>query len=371
MNKYPSIECLRHVIRTMRHNGVSRLGVYGTVKLHGTHGDIVQTVDENECVGYAKSGMAIIATTYTFQSRNRQLTENDDNANFMTTMRRTLGDEEMDALFDKVRARARMPSSSANGCLARCIMLSGEWCGEGVQKHVALSRVSRMFVIFDIQIDGRWCQMQDFADVHDNAHGVYNIMQFPIFEDIIIDTTSDDALEKVQSELIRLTEQVERQCPVGLHFGVNGPGEGIVWKPVEQKYNKSAYWFKVKGEKFAVTTPRTKKDIAALDVEQRDMQMSEFVITRVSINRCRQALSEIREGDASASPDANGGDTPKQLKVLASYYKWVYADVMKEEADFIHANGWNQCAGQIKSLAKLINAEARKHFTTLTSAAPA
>jgi hypothetical protein len=241
-------------------------------------------------------------------------------------------------------------------------MLSGEWCGEGVQKHVALSRLPRMFVIFDIRIDDRWCQMRDFMDVHDNARGVYNIMQFPTFEDIVVDTTSHEALEKVQSELVRLTEKVERQCPVGLYFGVDGPGEGIVWKPVEHKYNRSVYWFKVKGEKFAVTTPRTKKDIAALDVE-RDMEMNEFVKTRVTMNRCRQALSDVVGG-----ADATTGDTQN---LLASYYKWVYADVLKEEADYIHTNGWNQSADQIKFLAKLINKEARMHYTALTSSAPA
>lgn len=134
----------------------------------------------------------------------------------------------------------------------------GEWCGPNVQKGVAVSHIpNKIFVLFGIRIkycDGRVrnvpieyleeCLLFDDDLIYDNSINFYNIFQFGKYE-VEIDFSNPEA---VQNELVRLTEEVEANCPVGKFFGVtkNTVGEGIVWVS-EEDY--SGHVFKVKSEK--------------------------------------------------------------------------------------------------------------------------
>jgi hypothetical protein len=134
MKKFPSIGQMKDVIRTVRerHDYQGRdendapiyrhvsnyptIKFKGTVKLHGTNAAIVK---------YANGDM-------NFQSRERILTMNEDNANFMSTM----SSKELNFLFD---------GFVYNDYVA----IYGEWCGGNIQKNVALNALEKMFVIFD------------------------------------------------------------------------------------------------------------------------------------------------------------------------------------------------------------------------------
>src|SRR5690606_10220417 len=136
----PSINQYRHVIRKIGdnasfHNIVPPKILYvGSVKLHGTNGGISQ---ENGVIQY--------------QSKNRILdyTQPDfkDHAGFVGIMSKV--EDVIDKLFYHLRVVFRLDSSAR-------ITIFGEWCGEGIQKGVGLSKLPKMFAIFAINVDGAW-----------------------------------------------------------------------------------------------------------------------------------------------------------------------------------------------------------------------
>ncbi len=137
MIKFPSIEQFRNTIKKVKldhdYQGhkddqpiyqhlteYPKLSLQGTVKLHGTNGAIVKYKDKIE-----------------FQSRERVLTLQQDNAQFMLNM----SNKSLDFLFDNIE-------------FENYIAIFGEWCGQGIQEGVALSNLPKMFVVFALNIDG-------------------------------------------------------------------------------------------------------------------------------------------------------------------------------------------------------------------------
>lgn len=317
---YPSILQLRHAIKYVTYypRNDNKIDYIGTVKLHGTHSDIVQDENNNILV----------------QSRNRIITPESDNLGFASFVEKIIN---IEGLFNKVRERIGKNTTH--------IMICGEWCGKGIQKGVALSKVPQMWVIFDIKVNGRWMNMNDFYDVHDNQQNIYNILQFKTWRLTIDFNDYNHAQEKI----IEITNQVEQECPVGLFFGVkNGVGEGVVWKPVDiEKYPSSQYWFKTKGEKHSVSRVAVLKQMAPTNVELFD-NINNFVDTVVTDNRCNQAISVIKEPEDHIS-----------MKHLGMFMQWIANDIRKEEYDTIEENGWD---AKINDLNKIINMKSKKWF---------
>lgn len=195
MKKFPSIEQFRNVIRDVKTNHdyqgkdesdqpiYNHLTPYptirftGTVKLHGTNAAIIRYKDGRT----------------EFQSRSRVLTLQHDNSQFMLNMVNL----NLDSLFQNIEFNDY-------------IAVYGEWCGQGIQKGVGISELSKMFVIFACKVDDEWI---DYTNV-DLPEGIYNINQFPVFT-IDIDFNNP---EQVQNKLIELTNDVEAECPVAKHF---------------------------------------------------------------------------------------------------------------------------------------------------------
>ena len=204
MKKYSSIEQLRSVVREVKSNhdfqGKDENGdaIYnhsspyptlkfeGTVKVHGTNASIIRTVEGEKI----------------FQSRNRVLSLDKDNAQFMISM---MG-KNLDFLF------SFFPPGLE-------VILYGEWCGDNIQKGVAITGLPKMFIIFDVMVDGELVEMP--KGLQNNEQNIYNILQFQTYEvDINFNTP-----ELVQNKLIEDTLAVEKECPVGKFFGVSGIGE--------------------------------------------------------------------------------------------------------------------------------------------------
>lgn len=313
MIKFPSIEQFRNVIRDVRTNHDYQgkdeqdspiylhsspypiLDFIGTVKLHGTNAAIVKYKDRIE-----------------FQSRERVLSLASDNAGFMLNM----AGKELDFLFDKLEFEDH-------------IAVYGEWCGQGIQAGVSISQVPKMFVIFAWKIDGEWTNIQRF----DPEQSIYDIAAFPTFH-IEIDFNSP---ESVQNRLIELTEIVEKECPVGKHFGVSGIGEGIVWATLDRRYI-----FKVKGEKHSSSKVKT---LAEVDVELI-ASLNEFVDYALTESRLQQGLVKLREMGKEVSQKSTG-----------DYLRWIVGDIMKEEEDTIVKNGFDP-----KKLNPIISNKARQWF---------
>ena len=224
---FPEIKQIRHFTPDVA------MTLHGTVKLHGTHADIVKHGD-----------------TIVFQSRNRIITPDNDNlgcAAFLSKL-------DLKPLFETLPKADR-------------IMVCGEFCGGSIQRNVAISKMERMFVVFSVRADKKW------LDISDMDFGpIYNIYKFKQFS-VHVDPCN---MEAALAEIAEYTRQVDSQCPFAAAFGISGPGEGIVWKT-------PMGLFKSKGEAHCAAKPVVpkKQDVSFPDV--------------VTPARCAQGLEYLTE----------------------------------------------------------------------------
>jgi hypothetical protein len=105
-------------------------------------------------------------------------------------------------------------------------------------------------------------------------------------------------------------------------------------------YDSTEYWFKVKGEKHSVSKVRT---LAAVDVEAINA-LNEFVDSVVTESRLEQGLDNLVREQRK----------PFEMTSLGDFIRWVYNDVVKEEADTIEASGFDakKLGGPIANVAR-------------------
>lgn len=317
MKKYSSIEQFRNVIKEVRtrfdYKGKDNDGnaIYkhtenypvlkftGTVKLHGTNAGIVKYADNR----------------LEFQSRERILSIEEDNANFMSEMLKI----DVSFLFKNIEF---------NDYCA----VYGEWCGGSIQKGVAINALPKMFVIFGIKADDKWIELP--KDLHANSKQIFNILQFPTF-DVEIDFNEP---ELIQNRLIELTNEVEKSCPVGKFFGIDGIGEGIVFTAENDQNLK----FKSKGEKHSVTKVRK---LNAIDTELMS-SIKEYVESVVTENRLEQGITFFVENNIEIDSKNTG-----------QFLSWIVRDVLKEEYDTLLDNNFDE-----KKVKNAIVSKARMWF---------
>lgn len=305
---YPSIEQFRNAIRKVttktRQTGVDANGdptfdhvkvlpvltYEGTVKLHGT----------NAAIGHNRETGELW-----FQSRENVITLEKDNAGFVRS-------------FEKKDVLGWIKTVVSD---AKQVVVFGEWCGGSIQPNVALTKLSKRFVVFNVLCDDNiWLGRDAVASIKSEALGIENIYDF-YTERITIDFNKP---EIAQNELSTLTIKVEENCPFAKAHGVEGIGEGIVWKCIDPDWDSPEFYFKVKGEKHSASKVKT---LAAVDVEKVASQR-EFAEKTVTENRCRQGIDKLREAGKKLDRTSVG-----------DFIKWVVADVEKEEADTAKASG--------------------------------
>ena len=328
--EYPSISQFRDTIRDLNHAQFIGLDsnnepIYdrtftrptikftGTVKLHGTNAAVCW------------SGKELFA-----QSRTQIITPENDNAGFAAFVEEKTVN--FAGLFFWIGHDFRVPDE-------KTIVVYGEWAGVGIQKGVAINNLPKSFFIFDIclvnedeegNLNREWLDISGYRDP-DNR--IYNIKDYQTFE-IEIDF-NNPAL--VQNDLIALTEEVERECPVGKAFGFSGIGEGLVWSAI---YNGKRHVFKVKGEKHSVTKVKT---LANVDVEKLN-SINEFVDYAVTENRVNQAIENVCKDNMS-------------MTQMGDVIRWTMNDIRKEESDTMEKNGLSE-----KDVNKSISTKVRQIF---------
>jgi hypothetical protein len=288
---FPSIGNVHAFLKEVGANETAprTLELEGTVKLHGTHADIVAR-PQTELVW--------------FQSRNRVLSLDNDNikcCRFFTDRQ------------DAVNALIAHVASHKPDC--ELIQVCGELCGQNIQKGVALCKLPVMFVIFAIKIDGVWQKLTDF-NLDTVGNDVYSIMRAPVYT-LSIDTQHpDSAIE----EMKRLTDTIEKECPFSATFGHTGGGEGIVWKCKQMQ--SSRYWFKTKGQSHMVS--KVKPAVKSVTVEQQEEQVAvhTFVGEALLEPRLQQGLDYLREMNLAP-----------EMKNISVFMRWIVDDVKKEESD--------------------------------------
>lgn len=312
--KYPSIDQFRSIVKHVRdmcnYHTIPApvLKFRGTVKLHGTNSSVVQ-----------ESGVLWA------QSRERIITPESDNAGFAQYVHTRTAMWEL--AFGNIRQLAGLGTDET-------LTIYGEWCGGNIQKGVGISGLPKMFVIFGIRHGtgettrylGKNIQDELFSAMGEafSSQNVYSIFEFPTWE-MDIDFTNP---ELSQNKLVELTIEVETECPVAKHFGVdNGVGEGIVWSCVDtdERFYQRGLLFKVKGEKHSASKVKV---LAEVDVEKVN-SINEFATKVVTENRLMQMKGKVVEMGLDAD----------DVKNIGTFLKFLGSDVIKEELDTIEASG--------------------------------
>lgn len=278
----------------------------GTVKIHGTNSAIAFNPAEG----------------YWYQSHGRIITPTDDNYGFA----RWASEESIIPSLFKTLLNDNNITLTGDDI----VVVYGEWAGKGVLGGTGIAEFDKSFYVFGAkflptgsELKAQWL---DFSGFRFKSANIYNMLDFPTFS-VEINFNNPNA---VLEQLVKLTEEVERECPVAKARGVEGIGEGIVWV---SDFKGKRLMFKTKGEKHSVSKV---KSVTSVEPEKL-ASMTEFVEYAVTPNRLKQALSEVF--GESGEPD---------IKRLGDVIKWIQKDVMKEETDTLVASNlkWEDVAGR-------------------------
>lgn len=349
--KFPSIEQFSHAKKTIyalckKHKLEKQptLKFVGTVKLHGTNAAVVHH--------YGGEGKTWC------QSRNMIITpeykkDNKDFAKYATS-------PEQKQLFSNIFKDAKSFLKNNEDRVA----VYGEWCGADIQKGVALSELSRRFVVFamaafDNEDRCRWLSNDEMQQAINPNRGKAAFNDLPLYtkedffsDEIAIDFSSEQSLAAASAKFEEVTQRVEQQCPVADGFGVKGIGEGMVWTctdGAESPFHNLS--FKTKGELHRETTGKKAAPVNIAKYESVDR----FIACAVNENRLNSAADKLAERKVAFHKD----NVMKFAGILVS-------DVLREERYAIKENKFNsqllkpQIAGKAKQwfLAQLNAGEA-------------
>lgn len=337
MIRYIHVHQLHNVVRVVaerREHGraIDRVTYRGTVKLHGSNAAVVCT----------PAGLCP-------QSRNRELSVGDDNLGFAGFIAGEQQTAAVRALESELRARIGLASD-------RPLALFGEWVGPGVQKGAAVSALaSKQWVLFAVatkdEAEGedpdahrRWFDvLPELGDRFAEA-GIYSIVDGPCHE-LELDFDDRGALELAADRVERLTRAIDERCPWAARFGVEGPGEGIVWQALGEHFGDDELAFKSKGEKHQVAARTGTRKSANLAPEQI-ASVAEFLAHALTEARLAQGIEALRERKL-----------PIDMPSIGEYLRWLAGDVQRECADELAAGALDW-----KAIAKPFNEQAKAYF---------
>jgi RNA ligase len=310
LTPFPSIGNVHNFIKEVNesNSGPRVLHLRGTVKLHGTHADIVARPQEG---------------TVWYQSRNRVLSIDNDNAGCC----RFLSDRR--GIVDQLIVDIALKHP---GC--EQIMICGEYCGHKIQKGVALCNLPLMFVVFAIKVDFEWQHLNQY-NLDLDANNIFSIEKAPIFTMTIDTANPQTAIDDMKA----LTDAVEQDCPFSASFDVHGGGEGIVWTCLELL--SSRYFFKTKGASHMVSKVKTLQKETP-EQEQELRSVSGFVDSALLEPRLEQGLCYLREMNLNV-----------EMKNIGVFLKWVVEDIKKEEEDALQCLPLGKVQKEISNRAKV------------------
>ncbi|KAJ4993206.1 hypothetical protein SVAN01_01181 [Stagonosporopsis vannaccii] len=279
----------------------------GSVKLHGTHADIL-IYDDDRIV---------------LQSKNVcNITVANDNLGFADSMADKTST--ILELRDSCLARWKSLNPDTPLSLTQPILVAGEWIGTGIQKDVAIVQLSRRFVIISISINGSWVPNTAYADIESPSSCIYNISRGGTFTA----TLHPNDVAGTIAEVSPFAEAVALSCPFAASFGVLGEGEGIVWKPSHEALNANpALWFKTKGGRFKPSFTPAPKTVPK-DTQRKRDAADHLAVLWCSEERMQQGWDWLNETGMM-----------RDMKALGKFLKWVQGDVLAEERGYLQANG--------------------------------
>ena len=293
LQKWPSIELLHNLYRSLEKIGETPKITYrAKVKLDGTNAG-VQIFSDSRVAA---------------QSRTQIVTPENDNLGFANWVDRNL-------------------EYFSNLASSEHLTIFGEWCGRGIQKRTAISKIDRkVFVVFAVQfggVDGRLSTLEIDPDkIRDRLPEHDDIFVLPFYGDRITLDFGDREQLKSQTEVLnQMVREVERtDIWVKETFGIEGIGEGLVFYPTISHsvagLSESELFFKAKGEKHQVVKTKQRVQLSPEKVESID----EFVRLFVTQPRLEQGVTEACQGELD-------------IKKMGVFLQWLAGDVKKESAD--------------------------------------
>ena len=253
----------------------------GAVKLHGT----------NAAIGCAPCDDTWEDYTMWFQSRNRIIKPDDDNAGFAMAMSHKVGVSFMMSLLADTYAQP--------------VLLYGEWVGPGVQSSVAIAQLpEKTFYPFALYL------------VDEKRFVAVPCLESVFFDPFFSTRQTVPVGPGMVAKMQKLTDAADTQCPVGKSLGLEGHGEGYVWAPVgEHQYNPE-YWFKTKGTSHSTSAKKTKIKQPSVPLTSEHLEWVQEHVAK----RMRQAEEYVIEMDGQCSKASTG-------KVIG----WILADIHAEE----------------------------------------
>jgi tRNA-binding EMAP/Myf-like protein len=205
------------------------------------------------------------------------------------------------------------------------LVIFGEWCGQGIQKRAAISKIDRkVFVVFATQVgDGERVAprlVTEPAALRTLLPEHPDVFVLPWQDEVFeLDFGNDDALRAAAASVSEAVARVEAEDPfVARTFGVHGLGEGLVLYPMlggetDDRKELVELIFKAKGEKHQTVR---QKQPAQIDPE-KSRGIDEFVELVVTEARLEQAVTEACGGAFESAR-------------VGAFLKWMATDVQKE-----------------------------------------
>lgn len=276
--------------------GTRIIPIAGTVKLHGAHADWVIQSDD----------------TVKVQSRHvLELSSSKDVCGlfaFTSPLHTTIV-----CLRDDILRRYRQLNPDTPINPAYPVIISGEWCGKGIQTGVAIAQLERHFVVISICVNGAWVDEKEYADIHNESSGIYHISKAGTYR---LDYDLDDP-ESSDEAIRSLVNAIEASCPYGAARGISGTGEGIVWKAVDYVHDPEL-WFKSKADSHMVSrSSRSPKAGVGPENSAREMDFADAVVTDRRLEQGWEFLREI--------------GVNRELAATGRFVGWITKDVLAEE----------------------------------------
>ncbi|WP_144876483.1 RNA ligase family protein [Hyella patelloides] len=213
------------------------------------------------------------------------------------------------------------------------ITIFGEWCGNNIQKGVAISQLSKkIFAVFAVQLGDdiitpkkleiRPEYITQMLPKHENIY----VLSF-YGEPITLNFGNKEQLKAAAETINNMVEAVEKSDPwVKATFGIEGVGEGLVMYPdtdrIVERANYTEYMFKAKGIEHQVVKAKKAVSIAP----EKANNITEFVQLFVTEARLQQAVTEACDGQYD-------------IKRIGNFMKWFALDVRKESVAELETAG--------------------------------
>ena len=297
--KWTSIELLHNVRRSLAIVGDAVTITYrAKIKLHGTNAGVQVTTNGKVAA----------------QKRSQIINSKSDNAGFAAWVESNV------EYFSSLKTTEN-------------ITIFGEWCGNNIQKGVAISQLNRkIFAVFAVQIGDDVTTLKKLEVRPEYIARILpeheDIFVLPFYgEPIVLNFGNQEQLKAAADTINSMVEAVEQTDPwVKDNFGIEGLGEGLVMYPetdrVVERANYTDYLFKAKGIKHQVV--KTKKAVS-IDPEKA-ANITEFVNLFVTEARLQQGVTEACDGQYD-------------MKRMGDFLKWFALDVRQESVAELEASG--------------------------------